>query len=153
VTFELFFDTYGTEEDVRVEHVQKLLALMEPTVETSTGNKRPPVLLLSWGGFTFKCVLEKLSQNYTMFAESGIPVRAVVTATFKQFSTAEEESRNTPPGDPSKAHVVKEGETLSLIAFKEYGNASLWRIIAEENRLDDPTQLMAGQRLTIPALV
>src|SRR5262249_32772423 len=90
ISLEFFFDTYAAKKDVRTEYVQKLLALMEPTVATSAGKKRPPILLLSWGGFSFRCVLEKLSQNYTMFLESGVPVRAVINATFKQYSTAEE---------------------------------------------------------------
>jgi nucleoid-associated protein YgaU len=152
IILEFFFDTFTERKDVRVEHVRKLLALMEPTVATSTGRKRPPVLLLTWGGFNFQCVLEKLSQNYTMFAEDGTPVRAVVNATFKQFSTADEESRNNPPGDPTKSHQVKDGETLNLIASKEYGNPTLWRIIARENRLGDPRVLQVGSLLVIPAL-
>jgi len=152
ITFEFFFDTYAEGKDVRVEWVRKLLALMEPTVSTSAGKKRPPVLLLTWGGFNFQGVLEKLSQNYTMFLADGRPVRAVVNAIFKQFSTAEEESRNNPPGDPTKTHLVKEGDTLNLIAAQEYGDPALWRIIADENRLNDPSRLTAGSSLIIPAL-
>jgi len=153
ITLEFFFDTYEAKKDVRVEYVQKLLALMEPTVATSGGKKRPPVLLLTWGGFNFQAVLEKLSQNYTMFAEDGRPVRAVVNATFKQFSTAEEETRGNPPGDPTKTHRVKEGETISLIAAQEYGDSSLWRVIADENRLEDPRRLAVGSLLVIPPLL
>jgi nucleoid-associated protein YgaU len=153
ISLEFFFDTYAAKKDVRTEYVQKLLALMEPTVSTSGGKKRPPILLLSWGGFAFRCVLEKLSQNYTMFSESGVPVRAVVNATFKQYSTAEEGSRNNPVGDPTKAHRVKEGQTLSLIAEKEYSDPGLWRVIADANGLADPRHLEPGTLLVIPALI
>lgn len=152
ITLEFFFDTYEAKKDVRVEYVQKLLALMEPTVATSGGKKRPPELLLTWGGFNFRGVLEKLAQNYTMFSHEGKPVRAVVNATFKQFSTAAEESRNNPPGDPTKTHRVKEGETLNLISSKEYGDPALWRIIADENRLQDPRRLAVGSLLVIPPI-
>jgi len=152
ITLEFFFDTYADKKDVRVEWVQKLLALMEPTVSTSAGKKRPPVLLLTWGGFNFQGVLEKVSQNFTMFSEDGRPVRAIVNATFKQFSTAEEESRGNPPGDPTKSHRVKDGETLNLIAAKEYGDPSRWRVIADENRLVDPSCPVVGSLLVIPAL-
>lgn len=153
ITFELFFDTYGTDKDVRTEHVQKLLALMEPTVSTPSGNKRPPVLLLSWGQFTFQGVLERLGQNYTLFTEEGRPVRALVTAAFKQFSTADEEARGNPPGDPTKTHQVKDGESLNLIAAKEYGDPALWRVIADENHLQRPRELEVGSVLVLPALV
>jgi nucleoid-associated protein YgaU len=152
ISFELFFDTFGTDKDVRTEHVQKLLALMEPTVSTPAGRKRPPVLLLSWGQFTFQGVLERLTQNYTLFTEDGRPVRAIVTAAFKQFSTAEEEARGNPPGDPTKTHQVKEGETLNLIAAQEFGDPALWRIIADENRLERPRELTVGSVLVLPAL-
>lgn len=153
ITLEFFFDTYADKKDVRVEYVQKLLALMEPSVETSGGRKRPPVLLLTWGGFNFQGVLEKLGQNYTLFADDGKPVRAVVNATFKQFTTAEEETRNNPPGDPTKTHRVKEGETLSIIAAQEYGDPTLWRVIADENRLTNPRVLPVGMLIAIPPLL
>jgi nucleoid-associated protein YgaU len=153
ISLEFFFDTYAARKDVRTEYVQKLLALMEPTVSTSGGKKRPPILLLSWGGFAFRSVLEKLSQNYTMFSESGVPVRAVVNATFKQYSTAEEGSRNNPVGDPTKTHRVTQGETLSAIAEREYSDPGLWRIIADANRLADPRRLEPGMLLVIPALI
>jgi len=157
ISLEFFFDTYAVrktlQKDVRTEYVQKLLALMEPTVSTSGGKKRPPILLLSWGGFAFRSVLEKLTQNYTMFSESGVPVRAIVNATFKQYSTAEEGSRNNPVGDPTKAHRVTQGETVSSIAEREYSDPGLWRIIADANGLADPRNLAPGTFLVIPALV
>jgi hypothetical protein len=153
ITFEFFFDTYAVDKDVRVEYVRKLGALIEPTVETSGGRKYPPVLLLSWGGFTFKCVLEKLSQNFTLFNQGGVPVRAIVTATFKQFSTPEEEARSNPVGDPTKTYLVREGDTLNRIAASEYSDPALWRIIADANAIDNPLLLAPGTRLVVPALV
>jgi nucleoid-associated protein YgaU len=153
ITLELFFDTYAEQQDVREAYVNKLLTLMQPTVSTSAGKKRPPVLMLSWGLFTFQGVLEKLAQTYTLFTLEGLPVRAVVNATFKQFTTPTEEARGNPPGDPSKIHRVTQGETLALIAAKEYGNPSLWRVIANENRLTNPRALVPGDSLRIPPLL
>jgi nucleoid-associated protein YgaU len=153
ISFEFFFDTYAEGKDVREEYVGKLLALMEPTVTTKPGNKRPPILLISWSSFVFKAVLERLSQNYTLFTDQGKPVRAVVNATFKQYSTAQEDAQKSPPGDPTTAHLVKEGETLNLIAAKEYGDPRLWRLIADKNRLRDPLHLEVGTLLEIPPLL
>ncbi len=36
------------------------------------------------------------------------------------------------------------------MAYKEYGNASWWRPIAEVNGIDDPLKLIAGTRLLVP---
>lgn len=153
ITLELFFDTYDSGQDVRDVYVRKLIALMEPTIATSGGKKRPPILLIGWGGFAFNCVLERLAQNYVMFDKDGKPLRAVVNATFKQFSTAEEDARSNPSGDPTKTHVVRQGETISLISWQEYGDAGLWRIIADGNRIENPRDLEVGVRLAIPPLL
>ena len=48
--------------------------------------------------------------------------------------------------------MVKQGDTLSWIAGKEYGNPAEWRIIAEANGIDDPLNLTVGQELLIPPL-
>jgi hypothetical protein len=49
-------------------------------------------------------------------------------------------------------HTVEEGETLSSISAKFYGNAAGWRRILEANgdTLRAPKDLKPGQRLTIP---
>ncbi|HEU4429280.1 MAG TPA: LysM peptidoglycan-binding domain-containing protein [Myxococcota bacterium] len=48
-------------------------------------------------------------------------------------------------------YVVKEGDTLSEIAKEVTGNQANWQQIAQENGIDDPTQLQVGQRLRMPA--
>lgn len=49
-------------------------------------------------------------------------------------------------------HVVKEGETLRLIALKYYGSRERWKNIYEANRssIPDPNTIKAGQKLIIP---
>lgn len=48
-------------------------------------------------------------------------------------------------------HTVAQGESLSSIAEKYYGYDD-WREIARENNINDPNKLVAGQKLTIPAI-
>ena len=38
------------------------------------------------------------------------------------------------------------------MAYRAYGDAGLWREIAEANEIDDPMRLHPGTRLLIPAL-
>jgi len=47
-------------------------------------------------------------------------------------------------------HVVSRGETLSGIAKHFYGMESGWKLIADENGIEDPTKLRVGQKLIIP---
>ncbi len=151
-SIELFYDTYEAGTDVR-DYTREIVQLMDPTVEYK-GKKVPPVCLFSWGGFSFRGIVEKVTQNYSLFLNSGIPVRAVLTVGFKQFNFPAEQARGNPPGDPTKIRIVKDGETLNGIAAREYGNPSLWRVIADANkdRIVNPRVLQAGTAIVIPAL-
>jgi len=51
-----------------------------------------------------------------------------------------------PPEVPG-THVVRKGETLFSIG-QQYGIP--WQDIAQANGIDNPSQLFAGQKLTIP---
>jgi hypothetical protein len=76
--FELSFDTFEDQTDVRDVYVGKLenLALIDP------GLKRPPLVQVEWGGFgTFRGVISNLSVRYTLFLPDGTPVRATAAVT------------------------------------------------------------------------
>lgn len=152
-SIELFYDTYEAGTDVR-DYTNEIVQLMDPTVEYK-GKKVPPVCVFSWGGFSFRGIVEKVTQNFTLFLSSGIPVRAALVVGFKQFNYPTEQARGNPPGDPTKIRIVKDGETLNAIAAREYGDPSLWRVIADANkdRIANPRVLTAGTALVIPALV
>jgi acetyl esterase/lipase/phage tail protein X len=53
---------------------------------------------------------------------------------------------------PPRAHIVRQGETLSQIARKYYGSARLWQKIFEANRetIEDANKVRAGTELVIP---
>jgi LysM repeat protein len=57
-----------------------------------------------------------------------------------------------PPAVSEEFHVVVRGDTLSALAKKYYGKASLYPRIFEANRdiLSDPNLIKVGQRLRIP---
>jgi nucleoid-associated protein YgaU len=63
---------------------------------------------------------------------------------------------DTPPAADNnpytQTHVVVAGDSLSKIAQKYYGDASLYNQIFEANRdvLKDPNKIFPGQKLRIP---
>jgi nucleoid-associated protein YgaU len=61
---------------------------------------------------------------------------------------------NKPAADNpyTQTHVVQSGETLSKIAEKYYGDASLYPKVFQANRdvLSDPNKIRPGQKLRIP---
>ncbi len=148
-SMELFFDTYEKGTDVR-DYTNKIAGLLD--IEPST--HAPPVCLFSWGKVQFTCVLEDIRQRFPMFLDSGIPVRATLGVTFKEYTTTEIETRGRPlrSSDHITYRVVKEGDTLSGIAGEEYEDPRKWRPIADSNRLDNPRILKPGQILAIPPL-
>lgn len=157
LTLNLFFDVtepvFG-KRDVR-EETNKIVLLT--LIERVKPNPQPPICEVSWGAapppnsdFPFKGVVSSLTQNFTLFAENGAPVRANLTVAFTEFLVPEDDQRQTDP--ELTTHVIKRGDTLSSIAGAVYRNPAHWRLIAEANQLDDPRRLEIGRRLTIPKL-
>lgn len=150
---ELLFDTYDTpsfeKQDVR-DTTNKFMRLLDIDNELHA----PPVLEFSWASLLFDCVLAKATQKFILFANDGKPLRARINATFNEYRNPEKEvvRLNLHSSDISKSHVVKDGESLSIIATHYYKDAGKWRPIAIANQLDNPTSLTAGLTLYIPSL-
>ncbi|HXY75677.1 MAG TPA: LysM peptidoglycan-binding domain-containing protein [Steroidobacteraceae bacterium] len=56
-------------------------------------------------------------------------------------------------GNPyTQTHLVQSGDTLSKLAQRYYGDASLYTKIFQANRdvLSDPNKIQVGQKLRIP---
>lgn len=149
LNMELFFDTYEEQGDVR-DFTDQIYGLLEIDPETHV----PPICLVTWGDFVFTGVLDHVSGRFTLFVADGTPVRATLSVVFKQFISPEVLVRENPTqsADHRKTRVVRAGDRLDLIAAREYGDAGMWRHIADANNLADPGRLNAGQSLIIPAL-
>ncbi|SPE38470.1 Peptidoglycan-binding LysM (fragment) [Candidatus Sulfopaludibacter sp. SbA3] len=77
-----------------------------------------------------------------------MPARATLTCSFK----ARVEGDENFSADVAKTHVVRRGDRISGIARAQYSDASLWRPIADANRIKDPLRLPVGRTLLIPSL-
>jgi hypothetical protein len=157
---ELVFDTLeehrhssrtvnGARSDVRAL-TQKVVDLMGINPETHA----PPVVLFAWGSLTFTGVLGRVVQKFTMFLDSGIPVRARLQVTFQEFKTAAEEAKEVGrrTADYTRVHRLAQGETLPQVAARFYRNPALWRPIAIANQIDDARRLPPAAELTVPKL-
>jgi hypothetical protein len=114
----------------------------------------PPVLLFTWSSLTFTCVMARATQQFLMFLPDGTPVRARLQVTFNEFRNADLEAKEVKreTANFSKLHVVREGETLSSIAAKAYGDPLQWRPIAIRNAIDAPAAIATGAQLVVPSL-
>lgn len=135
-TVKLIFDTYEKKSDVR-ELTNRIGKLIMPTAEGAE-RKKPPVCLFVWGNFTYKGIVYKVIQKFTLFLSDGTPVRAELTVTLKALVTPKEYAKNMGIEACRKVWTVKSGDRLDLIANKALKDPALWRRIAEENKIDNP---------------
>ncbi len=154
-TVDLIFDSTDTGNDVRDKYSQLLTMakIDSANANTVTGKGEPPECQFQWGNYlSFKGVIKSVSQNFVLFKGDGTPLRAKVKVTFSETAQVTQGQNPTTRTQYRKVWVVREGETLSWIAYKEYGDPNQWRFIAETNNLDNPLDLHPGQVLKLVPL-
>ena len=125
-------------------------------VDPGSAQKAPPVCTVTWSGLAFTGYLESVQRKFTLFDESGVPLRALISLSFIEFKTEEqllaEVAGQTSPH--TTRHVVQRGDTLNRIAAEVYGDAGAWRYIVQTNPgvVDNPRRLDAGTVLILPPL-
>jgi hypothetical protein len=156
VSLDLFFDTYEQHEDVR-DYSNRVFNLtrIDPTTHA------PPICGFSWGGLAplgdereLRGVVDSVSQKFTMFLDNGRPVRATLAVKISEYKALTDQLEEIKPesADKTKYRMFKEGDSLWMWAFREYGDPSLWRVIAKNNNIDNPRIITAGTQLSLPPL-
>lgn len=115
---------------------------------------RPPKVTFRWGSLHFQGVVTKFNHTYTMFTESGMPVRAKAGLTFKSLMSPKDKRRAYPFESPdrTKYRTIRQGVGLWDIANMEYGDPDMWKVIARENGILNPLNVRPGQVVRLPAL-
>jgi hypothetical protein len=106
VTVELLFDGYEANQSVahHVKALETLASVWKPDSKKEN-ERRPHRCVVKWGKTveSFRCVIETLSTKYTMFSDTGVPLRATCTVKFKEadvLSLAKDTGTGTTPGTP-----------------------------------------------------
>jgi Contractile injection system tube protein/LysM domain len=152
LTLELFLDGTDGSGDVS-GHVDLLFSCLTSAPKARTNQRPlPPFVQFSWGKVLFTGILKSVNVKYTLFRETGIPIRATCSLTLEELPS-DEEGQNPTSGalEPMRTHAVVDGDSLPSIAYREYGDPTLWRAVAEANGIDDPMRLWPGERLLIPS--
>ncbi len=165
MTVNLFFDTFLMTEDeisakvssptrTDLKDVRNFTDMITKLMLIDSELHAPPICVFAWGSFQFKGIVEKAAQKFTMFLPSGIPVRAKLDVTFKEFRNLTEQSQATPmnSSDRTKQRTLIEGDHLWTVAAKEYGDGGLWREIAKANNISNPRVVEPGKNIIIPPL-
>lgn len=114
----------------------------------------PPVCRFEWGGDVLEGVMESVRRQFVLFDPSGVPLRIQLSIGVKRYRTLRDQLGKTNKSSPDRTHtiVAEQGDTLPAIAARAYGDDRLWRPIAVENRIEDPSRLRPGTVLTLPRL-
>ena len=151
--FEFVFDNTGVLKDSK--DVEEQIAAFKSLVYAVDGDiHRPNFLKIIWGSLSFNCILKSLTINYTLFKTDGLPVRATLSTTF--MNVVEEERRAAEQGNnsPDLTHIrySKEGDTLPLMTYKIYKDASLYPHVAKYNGITNFRDLKLNTRIVFPPI-
>ena len=155
LALEMFLDASDTHDDSVVKKVEQLFSCCVPTDKSHEQKKpSPPWVVFHWGGMTsFTGYIHSVSVKYTLFTPDGLPIRGTATVNLEEIPKEEDQKQNPTSGALAahRVHTVLTGDSLASIAWREYGDPSMWRAIAAVNAIEDPMRLRAGSSLLVPA--
>jgi nucleoid-associated protein YgaU len=170
LSVELFFDTTEGGTGEAADSVTTLTDPIYSLVKIEPNGHAPPIVTFLWNAAfpgalvppqtgnqrrgAFRGVVESCRQKFTYFSSEGVPLRATLTLSIREYKTLDEQlsqlNLNSP--DRTHAHLTSDGETLSGVAATYYRNPGDWRPIADHNAIDDPRRINPGLLLTVPAI-
>jgi nucleoid-associated protein YgaU len=147
LTFKALVDTLESVDDA---YVDRLRGLLDPDPKLHA----PPVVAFVWGRRRFTGVLDGLDTAYQLFDERGVPLRAELTITLKEYRPVAVQAwqHRRSSADVEKTYLVRRGDTITGIAAAVYRDPARWRELALANGITDPRQLRPGLRLLLPRL-
>jgi Contractile injection system tube protein/LysM domain len=170
VNVDLFFDSTDQGMGAGATSVTKQTDQFYQLVKIEPDSHAPPICTLTWNDSfpgadiskemgnqkrnAFQCIVESVRHKYTLFSPEGVPLRATLSLTLREYKTLEEQltqlNLNSP--DRTQGHVLEAGETLSSVAGRHYRRPGEWRVIADANGIEDPRRLAPGIFLTVPPM-
>lgn len=156
LAFDCIIDCTGAVEGIKeddqvkdlIENLEKHLFLYNSEAH------RPSFVTVAYGKILFKGQLTSIKEDFTLFNNNGIPLRAEVKLEFSGFQSYDESRKahtNLSP-DMSRIVVMKEDDTLSALCYKFYGNALYVNEVARFNDFNGFRNLPAGTTVLFPPL-
>lgn len=151
----LTFFLDGTGANGRPIDVQEQVEKFQTVTGYNGDIHRPNYLKVGWGTLSIKrCVLKSASIAYKMFKPDGIPLRAVITASFTDNSDDQTRVAIAQDQSPDLTHfrLVKGGDNLPSLCYQIYGDPRLYLKVAQANGIDDFRNLVPGTTIRFPPL-
>ena len=151
----LTFFIDGTGAGGSVVDVQQKIEQFQKVTGYNGDIHRPNYLKVVWGTLQVKrCILKSASITYKMFKPDGIPLRAIITATFTDNSDDQSRVAIAQDHSPDLTHIrmVKAGSTLPGMCYEIYGDPGYYLDVARANRIDDFRRLKTGSKIFFPPI-
>jgi LysM repeat protein len=170
MSVDLFFDTTEHGTGAGATSVTTLTDPIYSLVKIEPDGHAPPVCTFVWNASfpgadlpaaagnqrrtSFQCVVESVKQKLSFFSPEGVPLRATLTLSLREYKTLDQQLGQLNLSSPNRthSHVTRLGDTLASVAGTYYLRPGEWRAIAEANNLDDPRRLATGQFLRVPPI-
>lgn len=151
-SFDIFLDGTGA-SGIKTE-VAPMIEYFKTIVGFQGDIHRPNFFIVTWGTFMVRCVLQNYTINYKLFNSLGLPKRAVISTSWREFKpiTLGSLLQNLMSPDVTHLHTVAEGDHLSLITYKVYKDNKYYLQVAEKNGLNNLRELNAGTTLQLNPL-
>lgn len=157
LTVELFFDTSGQQfldgSAIQESDVSKVVRKFVNMTHVLGESHTPPVVCFRWGSLQFRGYVKDITSKYVLFNQGGMPLRAQVSLSMQELPKDSEkymEPHESP--DRTKARTVTDDVSVWNIAYLEYGDPDMWRVICKANDIADPLSIPSGTVLKVPAL-
>ncbi|MFT4156084.1 CIS tube protein [Parafilimonas sp.] len=114
----------------------------------------PNKVQILWGKLIFDGKLTSLNFNFKLFKPDGTPLRAVASANFSGAITDKLRVAEQADNSPDLTHIrqVTEGDTLPLMTYKIYGDASYYLEVARVNNITNFRSLKVGDKIKFPPI-
>ncbi|MEO8609186.1 MAG: hypothetical protein ABI690_14950 [Chloroflexota bacterium] len=148
LSLTLHFDTQAKKADVRAytQPLWKMMMIDENGKSQRTGKGEPPPVKFEWGKLTFKAVITSMSEKFSVFTATGIPVRSTVDISLQQYL----DEADVPPQilaaageEAAKEQKMKQGDRIDNVAGTSY------RKMAAANNINNPLNIPSGTSLKI----
>lgn len=156
LSLTLHFDSQAKKADVRgyTAPLWKMMMINEQGKSQRSGKGEPPPVVFEWGKLHFKAIITTMSEKFSLFTDTGTPIRCTVEISLRQYL----DEKDVPPQMPqdsgsgqgaAQSRKAVQGERLDHVAASQGGGASNHRQIAADNKIDNPLNIPPGTNLKV----
>jgi hypothetical protein len=155
MSFEFLFDNTGLIDGKPKENISTEIENFKKFLMDYDGNSHQPRFFkFAWGADLFKGRCSALNINFKLFNPDGTPVRAICKVSLKQVTDEElrviEQNDRSP--DLTHFRTVHKGDTVPLMCYRIYGDASYYLQVARVNKLQNFRNVDTGTELFFPPI-